>query len=232
MSAIQTPAPDARPPTPPSPFSAVGDVLAAFAAGQVVIVTDDEDRENEGDLVVAGAHVTAATVNFFATYGRGLICLAMAPELIDQFALPLMVPAEQNRSGFGTAFTLSVEAREGVTTGISAADRARTVKVLCDPNAGPEDIVCPGHMFPLRARAGGVLERRGQTEAGVDLARLAGLHPAAMICEIMNADGTMARLPDLATIAARHRLPMTSVEHLAAWRRALGHQGPLAEAAQ
>ncbi len=219
-------------PAPASPFSPVEEVIAAFARGEMVLITDDEDRENEGDLAIAGEFVTPAAVNFFATHGRGLICLAMAPDLVDRFGLPLMVPQGDNRSGFGTGFTVSVEARDGVTTGISAADRARTVQVLCDPRAGPDDLVMPGHMFPLRARAGGVLERRGQTEAGVDLARLAGLTPAALICEVMNADGSMARVPDLATVAARHRLKMTSVEHLAQHRRRLGHEGPLAEAAQ
>lgn len=199
----------------------VPDALAAMARGEFLIVVDDEDRENEGDLVLAAEFVTPAAVNFCAREGRGLVCCAMAGELIDRFALPLMVPENENRSGFGTAFTVSVEAADGVTTGISAFDRAHTIRTLVNPKATASDIVTPGHVFPLRARDGGVLERGGQTEAGVDLARLAGLVPAAMICEVMRDDGAMARLPDLVDFAARHRLKIVSVAAIADYRRAI-----------
>lgn len=197
----------------------VPEALAAMSCGEFLIVVDDENRENEGDLVIAAEFVTPAAVNFCAREGRGLVCCAMSGDLIDRFGLPLMVPEEENRSGFGTAFTVSVEAAEGVTTGISAYDRAHTIRTLIDPRATRADIVAPGHVFPLRARDGGVLERGGQTEASVDLARLAGLTPAAMICEIMNDDGTMARLPDLEIFAARHGLKIVSVEAIAEYRR-------------
>ncbi|MEL6213138.1 MAG: 3,4-dihydroxy-2-butanone-4-phosphate synthase [Pseudomonadota bacterium] len=200
-------------------LASVDDAVAAFALGRPVIIVDDEDRENEGDLAVAGEFVTPELVNFFAKEGRGLICCAMAPDLVDRFALPLMVPQAENQSGFGTPFTVSVEARRGVTTGISAHDRAHTVRTLVDPASTADDIVMPGHMFPLRARAGGVLERDGQTEASVDLAMLAGLIPAAMICEVMNDDGAMARLPDLEAFGARHDILITSVAAIAAYRR-------------
>ena len=197
------------------------EAVAAAARGEFLIIVDDENRENEGDLVIAAEFVTPKAVNFCAREGRGLICCAMAGALIDRFGLPPMVPETENRSGFGTAFTISVEAAEGVTTGISAFDRAHTIRTLIDPNSTRDDIVTPGHMFPLRARDGGVLERGGQTEASVDLARLAGLTPAAMICEIMNDDGKMARLPDLEIFAARHGLKIVSVEAIADYRRAL-----------
>ncbi len=203
------------------PLVSVDEALADVRAGRFVIIVDDEDRENEGDLALAAEHVTPAAVNFCAREGRGLICCAMDGALIDQFRLPMMVPQEENRSGFGTAFTVSVEAAHGVTTGISAHDRAHTIRTLVDPEAGPGDIVSPGHIFPLRARDGGVLARDGQTEASVDLARLAGLTPAAMICEIMNDDGTMARLPDLEVFAHRHGLNIVSVAAIAEWRRAV-----------
>lgn len=202
------------------PIASVSEAIAAFKTGQFVIIVDDEDRENEGDLAIAADFVTPEAVNFFAKEGRGLICCSMAPALIDRFGLPLMVPQEENRSGFGTAFTVSVEAAEGVTTGISAFDRARTIRTLIDPKATRADIVTPGHTFPLRAAEGGVLERGGQTEASVDLARLAGLTPAAMICEIMNDDGTMARLPDLERFAVRHGLKIISVKAIQDYRRA------------
>ncbi|MEL7027611.1 MAG: 3,4-dihydroxy-2-butanone-4-phosphate synthase [Pseudomonadota bacterium] len=198
----------------------VEDAIEAYQSGAFVIIVDDEDRENEGDLVMAAEFVTPEAINFCAKEARGLICAPMAGELIDRFGLPMMVPQGDNRSGFGTPFTVSVEAAEGVTTGISAHDRARTVQVLIDPASTPADIVTPGHTFPLRARDGGVLERRGQTEASVDLARLAGLIPAAIVCEIMNDDGTMARLPDLERYAERHGMLITSVEAIAAYRRA------------
>jgi len=209
----------------------VEEAIRAYRAGAFVIIVDDEDRENEGDLAMAAEFVTPEAVNFCAKEARGLICCPMAGELIDRFGLPMMVPQEDNRSGFGTPFTVSVEAAEGVTTGISAFDRARTVQVLIDPRSTPADIVTPGHTFPLRARDGGVLTRRGQTEASVDLAKLAGLTPAAIVCEVMNEDGTMARLPDLEAFAARFGLNIISVEAIAAHRRALA-EGPraLAEA--
>jgi 3,4-dihydroxy 2-butanone 4-phosphate synthase / GTP cyclohydrolase II len=193
--------------------------LAHFRAGKMIIIVDDEERENEGDLAIAAECVTPEAINFMATQGRGLICVALAPALVDRLQLPLMVPPAENRSGFGTNFTVSVEARDGVTTGISAYDRARTVAVLVDPTSRPEDIVMPGHIFPLRARVGGVLERRGQTEAGVDLARLAGLAPAAVICEVMASDGTMARGKELTEFAAQHGFPIVSVAALARYRR-------------
>ncbi|MCA9545121.1 MAG: 3,4-dihydroxy-2-butanone-4-phosphate synthase, partial [Myxococcales bacterium] len=168
----------------------VEQAIDAVRNGKMVILVDDEDRENEGDLVMAAELVTPAAINFMATYGRGLICLSLTQEKADALDLPLMV--RQNQSGFGTAFTVSIEAATGVTTGISAADRAHTVRVAVNPNARPGDLARPGHIFPLRAKDGGVLVRTGQTEGSVDLARLAGLEPAGVICEIMNADGTMA----------------------------------------
>lgn len=204
------------------PLASIREAVAAFATGETVIIVDDEDRENEGDLAIAAEFVTPEAVNFFAREGRGLICCAMAPELIDKFALPMMVPQEENRSGFGTAFTVSVEAARGVTTGISAHDRAHTIRTLIDPRSGPDDVVMPGHTFPLRANPDGVLARGGQTEAGVDLARLSGLAPAAMICEVMNDDGSMARFPDLEHFAGRHGLKIISVEALRAFRAETG----------
>jgi 3,4-dihydroxy-2-butanone 4-phosphate synthase len=201
------------------PIASVREAIAAFKTGETVIIVDDEDRENEGDLAIAADFVTPQAVNFFAKEGRGLICTAMAPALIDRFALPLMVPQEQNRSGFGTAFTVSVEAASGVSTGISAHDRSHTIRTLIDPKSTPADIVTPGHTFPLRADPGGVLARGGQTEAGVDLATLAGLTPAAMICEVMNDDGTMARLPNLEIFAGRHGLKIISVKAMQDYRR-------------
>jgi len=204
----------------PSPLASVPEAIAAFKSGAFVIIVDDEDRENEGDLAIAGDFITPQAVNFCAKEGRGLICLSMAGKLIDRLHLPLMVPAENNGSGFGTPFTLSVEAKNGVTTGISAHDRAHTMKTLIDPHTTPDDIVMPGHVFPLRARDNGVLGRDGQTEASMDLAKLSGLTPAAMICEIMNDDGTMARLPDLEKFAARHELLIISVKSIADYRRA------------
>ncbi len=200
------------------PLAPITNAIETFKAGKFIIIVDDENRENEGDLAMAADFVTPEAVNFCAMFGRGLICCAMAAPLIDRLALPMMVKPEDNRSGFGTAFTVSVEAAEGVTTGISAHDRATTIQTLIHPNTGPQDIATPGHMFPLRARDGGVLERRGQTEASVDVARLAGLTPAAMICEVMNDDGAMARLPDLEKFAARHDMPIISVEDLARHR--------------
>lgn len=205
------------------PIASVPEAIAAFKTGETVIIVDDEDRENEGDLAIAADFVTPEAVNFFAKEGRGLICCAMAPALIDKFALPLMVPREENGSGFGTAFTISVEAASGVTTGISAHDRAHTIRTMIDPASKQTDVVMPGHTFPLRASEGGVLERGGQTEASVDLASLAGLTPASMICEVMNDDGTMARLPDLEEFAERHGFKIISVKALQDYRRA--HEG-------
>ena len=177
------------------PLCSVEEAVADIRQGKMVILVDDEDRENEGDLTMAAEHVTPEAINFMARFGRGLICLPMAPELTDRLQLPLMT--QRNGSRFGTNFTISIEAREGISTGISAADRAATIKAAVADNARPEDIVSPGHVFPLRAKAGGVLSRTGQTEGSVDLARLAGLKPAAVICEIMRDDGTMARMPDM-----------------------------------
>jgi 3,4-dihydroxy-2-butanone 4-phosphate synthase len=212
-------------------MASVDEAVEAIKAGQFVIVVDDENRENEGDLVIAADFVTPDAVNFCAREGRGLICCAMAGHLVDKFGLPMMVREEDNLSGFGTAFTVSVEAAAGVTTGISAFDRAHTIRTLVDPRAGRSDIVTPGHIFPLRARDGGVLERGGQTEASVDLAKLAGLTPAAMICEVMNDDGSMARLPDLEVFAARHQIIIISVKALQEYRAAQQHSGEAFRAA-
>jgi 3,4-dihydroxy 2-butanone 4-phosphate synthase/GTP cyclohydrolase II len=183
----------------------------------MVVVVDDEDRENEGDLTMAAQFVTPEAINFMAKHGRGLICLALTEQRADKLGLHPM--ARENESRFGTAFTVSIEAREGVTTGISAADRAHTIQVAIDPRTRPEDLVQPGHVFPLRARPGGVLERTGQTEAAVDLARMANLNPAGIICEIMNEDGTMARVPDLLPYCERHGLRMVTVADLIEYRR-------------
>jgi 3,4-dihydroxy 2-butanone 4-phosphate synthase/GTP cyclohydrolase II len=196
------------------PFSNIPEVLEDVRAGRMVVVVDDEDRENEGDLTVAAAKITAETINFMARFGRGLICLPMTGERLDELRIPLMVRDEQNDAKFGTAFCVPIEAKHGTTTGISAADRARTVLAAIDPATKPEDLARPGHMFPLRAMPGGVLERAGQTEAAVDLARLAGFYPAGVICEIMNEDGTMARVPHLDEFCAAHRLRMVTVKEL------------------
>jgi 3,4-dihydroxy 2-butanone 4-phosphate synthase / GTP cyclohydrolase II len=204
-----------------SPFVSIEEALDDIRQGRMVVVCDDEGRENEGDLTQAAQFATPDSVNFMAKEGRGLICLAMSSSRCDELGLPLM--AAKNESRFETAFTVSVEAREGVTTGISAADRARTIQVAVDPESCPEDLVQPGHVFPLKSRPGGVLERAGQTEAAVDLARLAGLAPAGVICEVMNDDGTMARVPDLVSYCARHGLKMITVADLIAYRRE--HEG-------
>jgi 3,4-dihydroxy 2-butanone 4-phosphate synthase / GTP cyclohydrolase II len=198
------------------PFVSVPEAVEEIRAGRIVIVVDDEDRENEGDLTVAAEKVTPEIINFMATHGRGLICLALTPERCDALRLPLI--SAQNTSNFGTAFCESIDAREGVTTGISAADRTRTILAAIDPACRPADLARPGHMFPLRAREGGVLVRAGQTEASVDLARLAGLTPAGVICEIMNPDGSMARVPELEEFCARHELKMVSVAELIRYR--------------
>ena len=190
--------------------------IAEVRRGRMVILTDDEDRENEGDLVMAAEKVTPAAINFMATHARGLICLSLTEERIRHLQLPLMV--QENTSTFQTAFTVSIEASKGITTGISAADRARTIQVAVAPRAKPKDLVRPGHVFPLRAREGGVLVRSGQTEGSVDLARLAGLRPAGVLCEIMNPDGTMARRPELLRFAQKHRLVLLSVADIIRYR--------------
>ena len=197
-------------------LSPIQDVIEDIRNGRMVVVVDDEDRENEGDLIVASQMATPDSINFMAKYGRGLICLAMTGERIDKLGLSLM--SSDNRSQFETAFTTSIEAREGVTTGISASDRARTIAVAIDPSHGRDDIVTPGHVFPLRAQDGGTLVRTGHTEAAVDLARLAGLNPSGVICEIMNEDGTMARLPDLVKFAQFHGLKVATIADLIAYR--------------
>jgi 3,4-dihydroxy 2-butanone 4-phosphate synthase/GTP cyclohydrolase II len=194
----------------------IEDVLGDLKKGKMIILVDDENRENEGDLTLAAEKVTPEAINFMAKYGRGLICLSLAPEIVEQLNLPLMV--YDNRSPFKTAFTISVEARHGVTTGISAADRAHTILTAVADDARPEDLVQPGHVFPLRARRGGVLFRTGQTEGSVDLARLAGLRPAGVICEVMNDDGTMARMPDLEKFAQTHGLKIATVADVIAYR--------------
>lgn len=198
------------------PFVSVPEALDEVRAGRVLVVVDDEDRENEGDLTVAAEKITPEIINFMATHGRGLICLALTTEGCNQIRLPLVSP--NNTSKFGTAFCESIDAREGVTTGISAADRTRTILTAIDPAARPEDLARPGHVFPLRAREGGVLVRAGQTEAAVDLARLAGLRPAGVICEVMNEDGTMARVPHLEVFCRRHNLKLVSVADLIRYR--------------
>jgi 3,4-dihydroxy 2-butanone 4-phosphate synthase / GTP cyclohydrolase II len=198
------------------PISKIEEVLEDLRQGKMIILVDDEDRENEGDLTIAAEKVTPEAINFMAKHGRGLICLALNPEIVEALKLPLMV--YDNRSPYKTAFTVSIEARSGVTTGISAADRSHTIRTAVAEGAGPEDLVQPGHVFPLRARRGGVLFRTGQTEGSVDLARLAGLRPAAVICEIMNDDGTMARLPDLERFAQTHDLKIATVADIIAYR--------------
>jgi 3,4-dihydroxy 2-butanone 4-phosphate synthase / GTP cyclohydrolase II len=192
--------------------------IEAIRSGEMVILVDDEDRENEGDLCLAADKVSPEAINFMATHGRGLICLTMTGRRLDQLDIPMMVDRTSNDSQFGTAFTVSIEAREGISTGISAADRARTIEVAVADDAQAADLVTPGHVFPLRAREGGVLVRTGQTEGSVDLARLAGLKPAGVICEIMNPDGTMARMPDLESFSREHGVPIVSVADLINYR--------------
>jgi 3,4-dihydroxy 2-butanone 4-phosphate synthase/GTP cyclohydrolase II len=200
-----------------SAFSTIEEAIEDIRQGKMVVVCDDENRENEGDLTMAAQFATPEAINFMAKEGRGLICLALTPDRCDALGLDLM--AAKNESPFETAFTVSIEARDGVTTGISAADRARTIQVAIDPGSAPRDLVQPGHIFPLKAKPGGVLERTGQTEAAVDLARLAGLVPAGVVCEIMNEDGTMARVPDLVPYCERHGLRMITVADLIEYRR-------------
>src|SRR6266508_5666552 len=198
------------------PFATVEEAAELYRRGELVIIVDDEDRENEGDLCIAADRVTPAAVNFMARYGRGLICLALTESRCQELELPLMV--ENNTSNYGTAFTVSIEARGRVTTGISAHDRAETVRVAIDPKSRPYDLQRPGHVFPLRAKKGGVLKRAGQTEASVDLAMIAGMTPAAVICEIMNEDGTMVRLPDLREFSVKHNLKIISVADIIKYR--------------
>ena len=196
--------------------SKIEEVIKDIRAGKMVILVDDEDRENEGDLCMAAEAVTPEAINFMAKYGRGLICLTLDRAHVKKLNLPMMV--EKNKSPFETGFTVSIEARTGVTTGISAADRARTIQAAVEPDARPDDLVSPGHIFPLRARRGGVLERTGQTEGSVDLARLAGMTHAGVICEIMKDDGTMARMPDLEEFAAEHDMKIATIADLVAYR--------------
>jgi 3,4-dihydroxy 2-butanone 4-phosphate synthase / GTP cyclohydrolase II len=198
-------------------FATVEQAVEDIRSGRFVVVVDAADRENEGDLTIAAQFATPEAINFMATHGRGLICLCLTEERCDTLALRPMT--DRNEAPLGTAFTISIEAREGVTTGISAADRSRTIQVAIDPSRGRDDLVSPGHVFPLRARAGGVLQRAGQTESAVDLARLAGLNPAGVVCEIMNDDGTMARVPDLTRYCERHGISMITVADLIEYRR-------------
>lgn len=198
------------------PFSTIEQAISDLKNGRMVILVDDEDRENEGDLVIAAEFITDEAINFMSRFGRGLICLPMASEMIDRLHLPMM--SYTNRSPYGTAFTISIEAATGVSTGISARDRARTIQVAIDSNSTPEDIISPGHIFPLRARAGGVLERKGQTEGSIDLMRLAGLKPAAVICEIINEDGTMSRRDELAVFSKEHNIALISIQALIDYR--------------
>jgi 3,4-dihydroxy 2-butanone 4-phosphate synthase/GTP cyclohydrolase II len=199
-------------------IASIPEAVAEVRAGRMVVLVDDEDRENEGDLCMAAERVTPEAVNFMARYGRGLICLPMEQDQLRRLHLEMMVPDAENSSPLGTAFTISIEAREGVTTGISAADRAHTILTAIREEARPSDVVRPGHIFPLRAREGGVLRRAGQTEGSVDLARLAGLHPSGVICEIMNDDGTMARMPDLVKFARAHDLRIVTIADLIHYR--------------
>jgi 3,4-dihydroxy 2-butanone 4-phosphate synthase/GTP cyclohydrolase II len=197
-----------------SPFSPIPEAIADIREGRMVVVVDDEDRENEGDLTIAAQHVTPDVINFMATYGRGLVCLPMTGDRLDDLRIPLMVQDDENSARFGTAFCVPIEAKQGTTTGISAADRARTVLAAIDARTKPADLARPGHMFPLRAQDGGVLVRAGQTEAAVDLARLAGLYPAGVICEVMDDDGTMARVPRLERFCRQHGLRMITIKDL------------------
>ena len=196
--------------------SPIEEVIEDIRDGKMIILVDDEDRENEGDLYMATEAVDAEAINFMATHGRGLICLTLCGELVDKLQLPMMV--NDNKSPYGTGFTVSIEARTGVSTGISAADRARTIQAAVAPDAKPGDLISPGHIFPLRARDGGVLVRTGQTEGSVDISRLAGLTPAGVICEIMNDDGTMARMPDLEKFAEKHNLKIATIADLVEYR--------------
>ena len=200
-----------------SRFATIEDAIEEIRAGRMIVVCDDEDRENEGDLTMAAQFVTPEAINFMATHGRGLICLCLTEERCDELRLRPMT--ERNETPFGTAFTISIEAREGISTGISAQDRSRTIQVAIDPSKGSGDLVEPGHVFPLRAKDGGVLRRAGHTEAAVDLARMAGLEPAGVLCEILHDDGTMARLPELMEFRKKHGLRICTIQSLIAHRR-------------
>ena len=202
----------------PKLLERVNAAIADIRAGKMVVLVDDEDRENEGDLTMAAQFVTPADINFMATHGRGLICMTLTEEHVQRLGLPMMAAPGRSGPSLGTAFTMSIEARHGVTTGISAADRAHTIRVAANPDCKSEELVTPGHVFPLRARKGGVLVRTGQTEGSVDLARLAGLVPAGVICEIMNDDGSMARMPDLERFASRHGLRIVTIADLIQYR--------------
>ena len=206
--------------TPPASIASTEDIIAELKAGRMVVLVDEEDRENEGDLVLASDFVTPAAINFMVTHARGLVCLCLTEARCDELGLRMMVGAGENGTQYGTNFTVSIEAREGVTTGISASDRARTIAVAANPQFGASEIVQPGHIFPLRARDGGVLVRAGHTEAGCDLTRLAGLTPSAVICEVMNPDGEMARLPDLLKFAREHQLKIGTIANLIEYRSA------------
>ncbi len=197
-------------------FNTIEEAIEDIKNGKMVILVDDEDRENEGDLTMAAEAITPEAINFMAKFGRGLICLSITPDRVERLQLPMMTT--DNTSAFGTAFTISIEAKKGVTTGISAADRATTIKTAISPKSGPEDLARPGHVFPLRAKTGGVLQRAGQTEGSVDLARLAGLFPAGVICEIMNDDGTMARIPQLMEFAKTYKMKIVTIKDLIAYR--------------
>mgnify|MGYP000005850939 FL=1 len=200
-----------------SVFATIEEAIDEIRRGRIVIVVDDADRENEGDLVMAAEKATPEAINFMVTHGRGIVCMPAAGERLDALGIPLMV--EQNRESHGTAFAVSIDAREGTTTGTSAHDRATTIRIAADPRTRPEDLRMPGHVFPLRAKPGGVLERAGHTEAAVDLARLAGLQPVGALCEVLNPDGSMARLPELVRIAREHGLVIISIADLVAYRR-------------
>ncbi|WP_455378723.1 bifunctional 3,4-dihydroxy-2-butanone-4-phosphate synthase/GTP cyclohydrolase II [Petrachloros mirabilis] len=199
-----------------SPFNSIEDAIRDIKKGKFIVLVDDEDRENEGDLVIAAEKITPPAVNFMAKHARGLICLALTPERVEELQLPQQ--AVENTATFGTAFTVSIDARRDITTGISAADRATTIHVAIDPKSKPTDLARPGHIFPLKAQQGGVLKRAGQTEGSVDLAKLAGLNPSGVICEIMNEDGTMARVPELAKFAKAHKLKMVTIKALIEYR--------------
>jgi 3,4-dihydroxy 2-butanone 4-phosphate synthase/GTP cyclohydrolase II len=199
-----------------SPFSSIPDAIEDVKQGKMIVIVDDEDRENEGDLMIAAESCTPEAINFMAKYGRGLICLTLTEQRTAQLGLPMMV--RENQAQFGTPFTVSIDAKNGITTGISAADRAKTIEVTMDPEATQYDLVMPGHIFPLRAKDGGVLVRAGQTEGSVDMARLAGLKPAGVICEIMNDDGTMARVPELSKFVKKHKIKMITIKDLMEYR--------------
>lgn len=201
-----------------SPFSTIEEAIGDIREGRIVVLVDDEDRENEGDFILAAERVTPEAINFMTKHARGLVCLALTPEKVESLGLPMMVPSRENGSAFGTAFTVSIEAREGVTTGISAFDRAHTIQTAIQEDARPSDLVTPGHIFPLRAQPGGVLRRAGHTEGTVDLARLAGLQPAGVLCEVLNEDGSMARLPNLRKVAEKNNLSLVTIKDLIAYR--------------